>query len=477
MSLVIEPWARRFRPRTMKDLVNNERAIREFTAWVKTWSRGTPEKRAVFLYGPPGVGKTSAVITAANDLGFDLIEVNASDFRTGKRLESIIGRSASQGFNVLGRRRMILFDEMEGVSGREDEGGIAEITRIIKETRNPVVLVATSISESWEEKFAPLREVSLLIDFDPIPFRDVVRRLKGILQEMKISADEEVMELISERSTGDLRSAINDMEALATGKSKLTLEDVKVLGERDRQTYTPDALMKIFSARSLREARQVVGSSYLSYDELFEWIYENLPSTLDDPEDLAHALDALAMADIHEGRARRTQDYRLLKYMFADMTGGVALSRRRSKGSMLNRQASVKLTSLGFPASAFSFSESPDGIMIKPNRFLGDAWKGVNSAMRGLGGYWNRTNGCWILPYFRPPQAVWLMRRTWHRRRVLRALAEKIGARCHISTKEAVREVVPLVKIMFRGNKGMANELSEWLDLDEKESEWLKTAN
>jgi len=37
----------------------------------------------------------------------------------------------------------------------------------------------------------------------------------------------------------------------------------------------------------------------MSYDDLFDWIYENLPLVLDDPPDLAEALHALAWANIH----------------------------------------------------------------------------------------------------------------------------------------------------------------------------------
>jgi len=49
-----------------------------------------------------------------------------------------------------------------------------------------------------------------------------------------------------------------------------------------------------------------------------------------------------------------------------------------------------------------------------------------------------------------------------------------VAERCHISSKEAVAEVIPLVKVMVDGDPGMADEITGWLDLDDKQSKWLK---
>jgi len=110
------PWAEIFRPKTLKEVADNEKALSQLLDWLRSWDRGTPEKRAALLYGPPGVGKTSAVEAAAGDLGYDLLELNASDIRTGKRIDALVGRVRGQEVTVLGRRRMILFDELEGLS-------------------------------------------------------------------------------------------------------------------------------------------------------------------------------------------------------------------------------------------------------------------------------------------------------------------------------------------------------------------------
>jgi replication factor C large subunit len=315
-----QPWSSLFRPCTLKEIAGNERAIRQLQAWLKSWEKGIPKQRAAFLYGPPGVGKTCTVTALTTDQGYDLMEVNASDYRTKKKLDALIGRSIHQRVTITGKRRMILFDELEGVSGRQDHGGIGAMTAIIKETEIPVVLVATSIGERWEDKFRPLRDISLHIEYTAVPFSQILARLKTIVEELGIQVDEDVLELLADQSQGDLRSTINDLEAIARGRTRVTMAEASGLADRDRKDYTPDALMKMFSAKTLWDAKRIISSAHIPYDDLFDWIYENLPLVLDDPSDLAEGMEALARADIHQTRARRTQNYRLIKYMFNEMT-------------------------------------------------------------------------------------------------------------------------------------------------------------
>ncbi len=233
--------------------------------------------------------------------------------------------------------------------------------------------------------------------------------------------------------------------------------------------------MKIFSAKTLREARGVISSALIDHDTLFDWIYENIPFVLDDPRDLAEGVEALARADVHQTRGQRTQEYRLLKYMFNEMTGGVALARRESEGAGLLKLIRKRIKELGSRQADIAIAESPDGLEVKPIRHLDSDWGKANAFLRELGGRWVREKGLWSLPYFRPPQLIWRYRRTWHSRHRRSSIAERVARNCHISTKEAVADVIPLMKVIFQGNASMANEISEWLELGEKEAEWLRS--
>ena len=466
------PWAVRFRPRTVADIADNREAVNELRLWLRGWERGVPKERAVFLHGPPGTGKTSSVHVLAEELGFDLLEINASDYRTRTRMEELIGRATTQNVTIFGKRRLILFDEMEGVSGHEDLGGISAISDIIKTTRVPIILIATAIAEDNDEKFRPLRDKAIAIEFKSVPTMDVVAKLERIARELKLDAPPEALEALAVHSEGDLRSAINDMESIARGKGAVTVVDVEGLGKRDRQEYTPAIIHNIFAAKTLHEARRAINQAYIDHEELFDWIYENLPLILDDKRDLLEGLEALARADIYAKRAR-SSSYRLQKYMFNAMTGGVAFSRTRSEGLGLRRQVMTAVAKLGYPQSAFAVQETASGLMVKPVKYMGDDWRRVNEGLRGVGATWVRGGNGWAVPYVRPPQLKWRYIRTYHSRRKLQAVAAKVALKSHISAKEAVSEVIPLIRLMYR-DKVMGEATTAWLELDEDEADWLR---
>jgi DNA polymerase III delta prime subunit len=88
---VYNAWTVKHKPQTLSEIVGNEEAIRKLTSWINSWSKAVPKKRAAFLYGPPGIGKTVAVEALANDLKMELVEKNASDHRTAEAVQRFAG--------------------------------------------------------------------------------------------------------------------------------------------------------------------------------------------------------------------------------------------------------------------------------------------------------------------------------------------------------------------------------------------------
>lgn len=71
------------------------------------------------LVGPPGIGKTTLAYALANEKGYEVLELNASDVRTGERIRQVIGSSMKMGSLFGFRGRIILFDEVDDLmSGR-----------------------------------------------------------------------------------------------------------------------------------------------------------------------------------------------------------------------------------------------------------------------------------------------------------------------------------------------------------------------
>ena len=81
------------------------------------------KNRAALIYGPIGNGKTSSVYALAQELKYDILEINSSDVRNEASMKSFLGAALGQQ-SLFFTPKLILIDEIDNISGREDRGCI-----------------------------------------------------------------------------------------------------------------------------------------------------------------------------------------------------------------------------------------------------------------------------------------------------------------------------------------------------------------
>ena len=401
------PWTIEHKPKNLNEIAGNKKVIDSLKSWILSWERTGPNKKAALLSGPPGTGKTVSVEALARELDFDLIEMNASDIRTGQAIESIVGSAVTEQ-SLFNRKKIILLDEVDGISSQKDRGAVQAITKVIDKANYPILMTT---NDAWDPKIRGLREKSLILNYKKIGIRDGVPYLRQLLTKKGIEADDSMLKIIIDRNEGDMRSIINDLQMLTTGKTELTFERINQLAWRNRKEPVFDALKLVFTSKDCLNARKAIEVTDVDYEMLFEWIYENLPRQLSDPYDLSNAMEALAKAELFLSRAKKTQAWQLLSYAMDLMTAGVAMSRKRTK-----------------PA--------------------------------------------WIPMKF--PQRIAFMSRTMRERVKLRQLGIKIGKKCHVSSQDSIKIFIPYLKIIFKHNEEMASSIERWLELDDEMTTYLK---
>jgi replication factor C large subunit len=313
-------WTEKYRPSTLREVLGNNKAVEELRRWAASWEAGKPESRAAILYGPAGVGKTSAALALAREMNWDAIEMNASDIRTAGMIQKVAG-PASRSSTFSGQKRLIILDEADNLHGTADRGGAAAMLRLAKQTSQPLLLIANEYYEI--EK--PLRDAGLGVQFRSIRSTTIASALREICKKEGISCDPDALELIAERAGGDVRSAINDLQAAAEGASHVSLEDVAT-ADRDVRESIFKVLEIIFKGSAAREAMAAAYTLDESPEDLVHWVDENLPLAYQG-EDLFRGYESLARSDIFLGRVRRRQVYGLWRYASYLMTGGVQAAR------------------------------------------------------------------------------------------------------------------------------------------------------
>jgi replication factor C large subunit len=379
-------WVEKYRPKKITNIIGNDEAKAAFVEWLKNKRR---TKKAVLLYGPAGVGKTTLVNAAANEFGFRVVEMNASDTRSEKAINKLAGRAVAfvglDTFSSESKGNILFMDEVDGIAGNQDRGGVKAIVKTVEESRVPVIMAANNPDL---QKLRPLKKVSTLIRFHQARIPLIITLLQKICQKEHLKAEFEALERIAENSSGDVRSAINDLQSLAEASKTLTLQDTVVLSARNKDINMEETVRTYFSAQSLLEAAMLLNRSSVDYDNLLMAVGDNLPRRYKDPADLAAAYDFVSQADVYRGRIG-TEHWHLLRYFFNSLSEAAAVSPESYK---------------------------PFTLISLPIRVITLFW----------------TKG---------------------KRTRLDAICAKIGQRCHVSRATAKTDFIPFIKILLAKHK------------------------
>jgi replication factor C large subunit len=330
-------WTEIYRPKTLNDIVGNPKAIQELKEWALAWENGHPKKKAAVLIGSPGTGKTSAALAVANDFGWGLIEMNASDQRNAEAIRKIALRGAmadtftDEGEFLSSKEgclKLIVLDEADNIFGKEDYGGIPAIVELIKATKQPVILIVNDFY-ALSKKSEVIKSGTKQIKFTRLHPNSIKAVLKKISKDQGLKISERALELIADNANGDLRSAIRDLQAITLGRAEVTEKDVTILNERQIMKSMYDLLIEVLHGTNPDRARSIFMEVNEAPDYVLLWIDENIPLEYKDQNDLYLAYHILARSDVFLGRVRKRQYYGFWSYAIDLMSYGVCAAKKK----------------------------------------------------------------------------------------------------------------------------------------------------
>lgn len=316
------PWTEKYRARFFNDIKGQDIAIQKTKDFLKNF----PKKKSLILHGPCGIGKTSLVHATSNETDSELLELNASDLRDKKKIAEIIGNSVQQK-SLFKKSKIILIDEVDGISTTKDKGGLTELLGLIEKSCFPILITANNI---WDKKFNPLRTKSEMIQLKDIDYKIILGVLREISNKENLNVSADILTSISVKSKGDLRAAINDLQIISQ-INETSIINPREINERNKEESIFTALQHIFKNSNIDESMiKVFDEVDMSIDELFLWMDENIPLEYKG-EELVKAYDALSQADVFRGRIYRKQYWRFLIYEYFLLSGGIAASKDYNK--------------------------------------------------------------------------------------------------------------------------------------------------
>ena len=182
--------------------------------------------KAVLLSGPPGIGKTTSAELACREAGFVYKEYNASNTRNKKSLDAevatLLGNMVLTGYfsrnandTSMKSKHVLIMDEVDGMAGNEDRGGIAELIKLIKDTKVPIICICNDRSHP---KIRSLTNYCYDLRFIRPQIPVIKNCLKSIAAKEGISINESALEEIAISSNQDIRQSINYLNMMAAKK-------------------------------------------------------------------------------------------------------------------------------------------------------------------------------------------------------------------------------------------------------------------
>ncbi len=201
------PLAMRVAPSGLDEVVGQDHILGKDKPLRRLIETGT--LRAAIFFGPPGTGKTSVARIIAKRFGSRVFHVNASELKP-KDLVSAL--EAAEGFfQSTGNRALVFVDEIHRFDRRSQEVLLSRLER------GGLVFIGSTVHNPGFALSKALLSRVLLFEFREIGYEDVLLGLKRAAEKEGIDAPDDVLERIARASEGDLRRALNYLEASAIG--------------------------------------------------------------------------------------------------------------------------------------------------------------------------------------------------------------------------------------------------------------------
>ena len=297
-----ELWVEKYKPQKIDDLILPADIKTKVRKWIYEFKKKKPNAyNCLFLYGPPGIGKTTMAHVVLKEYGYNVHDLDSSENRTSKyireSLHDILYKKNVMNLMTQKKKETgIIMDEIDGLSIGE-RGGLSEFIKIILPKKKDIkqgknyeyrylnYVPFICITNTMDKKLNDIKTKTCFIHLKKPSLYNLEKMAVKILKNEKINYDYSKLKELIKKSQLDFRKLITLLQ-YTYGSSNI-IESTEPLGVKNIEYTTYDSCLKMLNkyntidnTMEIYEANKSL-ISMLLYENFIHFVLKNKKSNDD----------------------------------------------------------------------------------------------------------------------------------------------------------------------------------------------------